>query len=142
MQQFRRSRTHGFTLIELMVVIVILGLLVGIVGPNVMRYLVKGRRSTAKTQMAQFEQAIDSFRLDKRRLPDSLADLVSADGSGYLPGKEVPKDPWGNEYRYERLDKKNFDIVCLGGDGQEGGDDLEDRDIRREDIRKDDEENP
>lgn len=133
----------GFTLIELMVVIVILGLLVSIVGPGVLRHLETGRISAAKTQMAQFEQAIDSYRLERRHLPDSLSELVSEDGNGFLAGKEVPKDPWGGEYRYERLDKKNYDIICLGGDGAEGGESREDRDIHRDDIRKSsDEDNP
>lgn len=132
----RRPSERGFTLIELMVVIVILGLLVSIVGPNVNRHLVQSRINAAKIQMSQLRDAVEAYRLEKRHLPDSLNDLVDGNGGGHLPGTEVPKDPWGNDYRFEKTDKKRFDIVCLGGDGQEGGEDDEDRDIHLADLNK------
>jgi general secretion pathway protein G len=136
MPRRRSASPAGFTLIELMVVIVILGLLVGIVGPNVNRFLIRGKIATAKTQMANIEAAIDAYKLDKRRLPDTLNELIQGDGEGYLPGSEIPRDPWGGEYRYERIDKKRYELICLGADGVEGGESEDERDIRREDIRK------
>lgn len=124
-------RDGGFTLIELMVVIVILGLLVGIVGPNIARRLEQGRIATAKAQMAQIEQAIETYRMTNRRLPESLDEIKDELQSG-----EIPTDPWGGEYRYNRVDKKRYELVCLGADGEEGGEDEADRDITREDIRR------
>jgi len=135
MHRIRRAADRGFTLIELMVVIVILGLLIGIVGPNIQGRIVAGRISAAKQQIAQFQQAIETYRLEnKGKLPDSLNDLVNSDGTGLLNGKEVPLDPWDNEYRYEKISRKTYDIICLGADGVEGGEDLEDQDIHLEDL--------
>jgi general secretion pathway protein G len=131
--RIRHVASRGFTLIELMVVIVILGLLAGLVVPNVQRSLRKAKIQTAKTTMIRIEGAIDQFRVEKNRLPDSLEELVGEDG---ILGSELPKDPWGGDYQYVKIDRKKFDIICLGADGQEGGEDDEDRDIHREDMRK------
>jgi general secretion pathway protein G len=125
----RVPRNAGFTLIELMVVIVILGLLVGLVGPNVMKAVDDGRISTAKAQMATMRDAVKTYRIKKGRLPDSMEEAKDEMSDG-----TIPKDPWGNDYRYEKTGKNTFDIVCYGGDGQEGGEDEVDQDIHLKDL--------
>ena len=125
-------RTAGFTLIELMVVIVILGLLVTIVGPNVQKFMERGRIQTAKTQMANLQQACETYRLEKGRLPESLDEVKEN-----LQQETVPKDPWGNEYRYVKLSKKKYDIICYGEGGEEGGEETTaEKDIHLEDLLK------
>lgn len=132
----QRRRRNGFTLIELMVVIVILGLLAGLVVPNVGRYLAEAKVGIAKSQMAVFEREVENFKRAKNRLPDSLNELIDSDGNGFLPGTEIPKDPWGGEYQYSKTDRRKFEIVCLGADGQEGGEAEEDKDITLADVHK------
>lgn len=109
-------RDRGFTLMELMVVIVILGLLVSIVAVNYDDIFKDASQGTAKAQMAHIEEAIKLYRLKHRKLPESLQDLVS---DGKL--ESVPKDPWDGEYQYTRIDKTKFELKCLGQDQAEGG---------------------
>lgn len=101
-----KKRQGGFTLIELLIVIVILGLLVGLVGPKMFGKVEGARQKTAKAQIELFGTALDTFRLDMRRLPKELDELVVNKGSDkkwegpYLP-KKIPMDPWGNPYFYK-----------------------------------------
>ena len=127
---------EGFTLIELMVVILILGLLVGIVGFRFLGRAEDARITTASLQMKTFISALQLFRLDSGRYPtteEGLNALVSQPGSGsasrnwqkggYLEGGKVPPDPWGNLYVYisPGTGGRDYEIKSLGADGQEGG---------------------
>jgi len=129
--RIRHRLDRGFTLIELMVVIVILGLLVTIVAPRFGNILEDAKVDIARTQMVNLEKTVDIFRLQKGRLPDTLDELVTA---GLM--ESVPTDPWGGNYQYSRTDKKRYELTCLGADGVEGGTEEEDMDIKREDIHK------
>ena len=128
----RRSR--GFTLIELLVVLVILGLLAGLVGPQVMKYLGGANTKTAKLQIEDFSTALDAFRLDMGRYPNTaegLQALVTQPAGAnrwngpYLKKNVIPKDPWGNDYQYRAPGQHSggaFDLYSLGADNAEGGD--------------------
>ncbi len=129
----RRSRRSGFSLIELMVVITIIGLLGGIVGVNVFKYMKRANISTTKTQMRSIEQAIAGYKLEHRRLPDTLDELMGEEGD--LGEGPVPKDAWGNDFFYEARGSKDYDLISWGADGVEGGDD-EDADIDRAALRE------
>jgi len=129
MQQDKHMR--GFSLIELIVVLVILGLLATVVGPRVMERLGRGRADIAKVQINQLEGALDLFRLDVGRYPNTgegLAALVQNPGvenwtGPYLDREALPKDPWGREYEYRAPGQHgDFDLYSLGSDGVEGGD--------------------
>lgn len=129
----RRDRDGGFTLVELLVVLVILGLVMGLVGPRVLSYLTSSRERAAALQMSSFKSAIDLFFLDIGRYPTSsegLAALVQRPASvqgwngPYLQQQNVPADPWGNPYRYVVPGQSApYSIVSNGADGQEGGND-------------------
>ena len=124
---------EGFTLIELMVVIVIIGLLATIVIINVLPSQDRAMNQKAKADIAIMEQALELYRLNNLAYPstsDGLSALVSpppslTDQSRYQAGgyiKKLPKDPWGRDYKYEYPGKHGaFDIYTLGADGAPGG---------------------
>ena len=141
MQSFveQHKRMRGFTLVELLVVLAILGLLVGLVGPRVMKTLGTSKTKTARIQIEELSGALDIYRLELGRYPttsEGLQALVEKPGdmenwSGpYLKKSYVPKDPWGFEFEYQSPGEHgSFDIWSLGADNREGGDG-EDQDIR------------
>lgn len=130
----RRFTQRGFTLIEIMVVMVILGLLVAIVAPNIMGRSDQAKVTIAETQLKNIQSALDLYRLDNSHYPSTqqgLEALVSRpSGSpepknwnqdGYL--KSVPEDPWGNQFQYVSPGTEGpYDLYSYGADGQEGGD--------------------
>ena len=126
-----RQDEQGFTLVEMLVVITIIGLIMGLIGPRVLNYLSESKVKAAKIQMQSFASALDLFNLDAGRYPstsEGLAALVrrtpgvAAWNGPYLRGGNVPNDPWNNPYIYRAPGEHGaFDIVSLGSDGQEGG---------------------
>ena len=121
----------GFTLVEILVVITIIGLIMGLVGPRVLNYLGESKAKAAKIQIESFASALDLFYLDAGRYPSSsegLGALVQRPGGAqswngpYLKGAVVPNDPWGRAYIYRSPGEHgSYDIVSYGADGQEGG---------------------
>jgi general secretion pathway protein G len=115
-----QKNQRGFTLVEIMVVVVILGLLVGLVGPAVWKKLATASKKTALAQMSSIHAAMDLYRLDNNRYPDTLEDLIRGSGETwdgpYLDEGKLPKDPWGNEYIYHVVEGgKNFQLSSSGG---------------------------
>lgn len=119
-----KRRLQGFTLIELLIVLAILGLLATLVGPSLFGNLEKGRRTTAAAQISNIASALDSYRIDVGRYPQSLEGLRENDtGRDAWAGpymRELPKDPWGNDYHYEVGDR-DFELLSYGADGAPGG---------------------
>ena len=133
------NKQRGFTLIELMIVLVILGLIMGIVGPQAMKYLGKGKTQSTKVQIENLSAALDMYRLEVGSYPtsaDGLKALVAQPSSArgwngpYLKKGDVPKDAWNNDYQYKRPGSNNhpYDLISLGADGAAGGEG-EDADI-------------
>jgi general secretion pathway protein G len=126
-----RSRLGGFTLLELMVVLLILALLASIAAPQVTKYLRKAKAETAKIQVDALGAAVDAFHLDTGRFPSSdegLKALVDRPGNTaswdgpYLKKRDSLIDPWGRPYLYRFPGQHGeFDIYTLGSDNKEGG---------------------
>jgi general secretion pathway protein G len=124
-------RAAGFTLLELLVVMVIIGLLAGFVAPRYFSQVGKSQVKAAKAQVDALDKAVEQFRLDMNRLPTTEEGLAALNvapanepnwGGPYLK-KDVPKDPWGHPYVYLAPGTHNndFDLVSYGKDGQPGG---------------------
>ena len=133
-KQAQRRRRAGFTLVELMVVIVIIGLLATVVAINVLPAQGKAMVGKARADISTLEQAIETYRLDNLIFPDNaqgLQALVAAPQGlsqperyregGYV--RRLPKDPWGQDYQYRRPSTHGgqFDVFSWGADGKEGG---------------------
>jgi len=128
----RKSRDAGFTLIEMMVVMVIIGLLMALVGPRFIRQAEVAKVKAARAQIELLGTALDTFRLDVGRYPSSQEGLAALrqrpfgtdrwDGP-YLK-KDVPKDPWDRPYYYRSPGEggRPYDLYSLGADGTPGGD--------------------
>ncbi|MEM9288550.1 MAG: type II secretion system major pseudopilin GspG [Pseudomonadota bacterium] len=121
------SSQAGFTLVEIMVVMGIIGLLATMVIINVLPSQDKAMQEKARADVATLEQAVEMFRLDQLRYPstvEGLDVLASADVTGRPGGyiKGLPSDPWGNPYQYAAPGRFGaFDVYSLGADGREGG---------------------
>ncbi len=127
---FRRVEA-GFTLLELLIVMLIIGLLAAFVAPRMIGKVGKSKRTIAKAQIEALCTAVETYRLDTDRYPDSdagLDALINKPGDGenwsgpYLTKRKVPNDPWGNEYVYIYPGENgDFDIIAYGADGRDGG---------------------
>lgn len=125
-----KQRAVGFTLLELLVVIVIIGLLAGYVAPRYFAQVGRSEIQVARSQIDSLEKALDQYRLDMRRYPTSEEGLdalvVKPSGANGWNGpylkKAVPNDPWGRAYVYRTPGQKGeFDLISLGRDGRPGG---------------------
>jgi general secretion pathway protein G len=118
----RRKREQAFTLIEMMVVIVILGILATVVTVKVDQHIRRARTVKAQIQIREFVNAIKLFKMDNSKIPEALEDLVEKTDKhpdGLLP--VIPKDPWGNDYDFTEDEEHEYAITSYGADGQEGG---------------------
>lgn len=126
-----RRAEAGFTLVEMLVVIAIIGLIMGLVGPRVLNSLGESKVKAAKLQIESFSSSLDLFYLDVGRYPtvsEGLVALAQRPGNAsiwngpYLKTGSVPTDPWGHVYLYRApAERGPYEIVSLGSDGQEGG---------------------
>ena len=132
-----RSTRAGFTLIEIMAVVLIMGMLMTLVGVAVFQQVDKARITTARAKIAQLESALEFYRMDNARYPTTdqgLQSLIRKPESqpsprnyppgGYLKRRDALEDPWGQGFRYESPGQHNphsFDLWSLGADGAEGG---------------------
>jgi general secretion pathway protein G len=129
----RLQRTaDGFTLIEMLVVLTIIGLIMALIGPRVLGYLAESRVKAARLQIESFSSSLDLFYLDTGRYPTTAEGLdalvqrpadVTVWNGPYLKGGRVPLDPWGNSYQYRSPadNDQPYEIVSFGSDGREGG---------------------
>jgi len=128
-RRYRIINRNGFTLIELLVVMVILAMLAALVGPRLFTNVGKGKQSAAKTQIEMLGQALDSFRLDVGRYPNTSEGLKALEADPGAPGwagpylkKALPVDPWKNPYQYQFPGTHGeYDLYSNGADSAPGG---------------------
>lgn len=130
-----RPGSEGFSLIELLLVLVILGVLAALVVPKFTNRSQQARVTAAKADISNLETALNAFEIDNGRLPtteEGLAALISqpanvTDWRGPYLSRGLPRDPWGNPYLYRMPGQQNpggFDVYSTGPDGREGNDDI------------------
>jgi general secretion pathway protein G len=132
-------RESGFTLIEIMVVLVIIAILAALIAPQILGRVDEARVTAARQDIQTLGTALDFYRMDNFRYPTSdqgLEALIKKPddptvrhwrSDGYLRAKTVPKDPWGNDYRYLEPGSHSagYDLYSLGADGETGGEDAD-----------------
>lgn len=139
--QPHRKRAAGFTLIEIMSVVLIMGLLMTVVGVNIKSQIDKARVKTTQAQITQLESALEFYRMDNGRYPNSsqgLEALVTKPSGtpeprgyppgGYLKKRDALRDPWGEYFQYDSPGSHNphsFDLWSMGGDAANGGEGLD-----------------
>jgi len=138
MKQIQTRAESGFTLLELLVVLGIIAMLAGIVGPQVMKHMGESKTKAAKVQIEDLAATLDMYKLDLGTYPsnnEGLNALIESPNSAkrwngpYLQKSKVPLDPWQNEYHYVFPGEHGkFDLFSYGADGKEGGEG-EDQDV-------------
>ena len=133
---YKKKQPQGFSLIEVLVVVVIMGMLIGLIGPNVLGQVDRARVTTAKSDIASLSQALDMYKLDNHFYPTTdqgLEALVSRlqsspeprnwNPEGYIKGNKLPLDPWDGEYVYMSPgeDNRPYELLSLGADARSGG---------------------
>lgn len=133
MEKRRRKNRYGFTMIELMAMLIIIGLLATLVVTKVATKIDQARVTTTKANLKILHNAVNQFKMDTSRFPteeeglkaliEQPSDVTRYEPGGYLETTEIPKDGWGNEFIYELSPEsgKSFVIKSLGADGKEGG---------------------
>ncbi len=122
----RRPAGRGFSLVEVMIVLVIIGLLAGVVTLNVRTYLIKAKQNTARREIATICDALETFYAETGRYPSNEEglELLTQPGDRFPEAllKGRPTDPWGNPYQYDHPGRSGpYDVICFGADGREGG---------------------
>lgn len=123
------KKAGGFTLVELMAVVVIIGILASFATIKVAQYLSTARITKARADMKRIMQALELYNMEIHEYPESLEELTAETeerSEGIISG--IPKDPWGNDYEYVSGTENGYDLICYGRDGVEGGEG-EDADI-------------
>jgi general secretion pathway protein G len=130
-QQSKLAACEGYSLIELLIVLAIIGLIVGLIGPRVLNYLETSKVKSARLQSDNFAKSLDLFFLDTGRYPTTAEGLealvqkpaaVAAWAGPYLKGSKAPADPWGNRYNYRSPGEHGrYDLYSYGADGRDGG---------------------
>ena len=131
MKHIKNDKQAGFTLLELLVVLGIIAMLAGIVGPQVMKHMGESKTKAAKVQIEDLSATLDMYKLDAGSYPTTeqgLQALIEAPDTAkhwngpYLSKAKIPLDPWQNEYHYVSPGEHGrFDIISMGADAKEGG---------------------
>jgi len=134
-KQRKRYIRYGFTMVELMAILIIIGLLATVVVTKVTDKIERGRAITTKANLKTLSSAVNQFKMDTGRFPseelglmeliEQPTDVINWEPGGYLETTELPLDGWGNEFKYERFPEsgKEFAIRSFGPDGEEGTED-------------------
>lgn len=114
---------HGMTLVEIMIVLTIMASMMAIVGFFAVDALENSRIKTTQTEVAQISQFIEAYYTFQEEMPDSLDDLVNPPGGMSPVTREIPLDPWDNDYQYNKTGNTEFELYSMGPDGNSGSDD-------------------
>jgi general secretion pathway protein G len=134
----------AFSLVEMVVVLLIIGILATFVSLEVIDYLGEAKVTKAKADIEKVSQAIDEYRLRNDQYPETLEDLLGGENEEgeemkkYFKGNSIPKDPWGRDYEYIPDTDNKYDLISYGKDGEDGGEGL-DADITNFDSEEDEE---